>query len=638
MTNTHSRFEINSPTTSATTSERSSNMRFMAVVTALVLCTLFVMHPFHQPSYENIVSAAASSDTKGKANKNVPVEVVPYEESTEPATTTTTALTTTATTTTAVETAVLQKKDKTAPAEVSTYVQPTTTTTVETTVLQKKDKTAPAEVSTYVQPTTTTAVETTVLQKKDKTAPAEVSTYVQSTTTTTVETTVLQKKDKTAPAEVSTYVQPTTTTTVETTVLQKKDKTAPAEVSTYVQPTTTTVVETTVLQKKDKTAPAEVSTYVQTTTTTAVETTVQQKNKKDNPVTVPDYDQGSIQPGYDQGDQGSIQQNYDQGSVANVEATIELNGSDLKVTIPQEFDWDSFFADFNKSEVGFAVGTDRDFIYGFNNDTYLPTNCIGKPAFISRFLWNLENRTDINTGEKHSLDEIVELNEVAAQHLRHSTVMNTERGYHVGMTVELKQACYYSISFSDNTGYEIAAFYNNLWFGEDDKQFLSTYFGRVYGDKGRYGMQTASKMLQEAQYVVNFLKAGSPYALMLKDWMGDWAYYDAHIAYYAENFGDYAYVGRKIGWWDGQQTEMVILQDKNGNWFIVVAMTLQNGDEILIKIGEAIIKHQEFIEDNSEEDENPNPEANDPMDLFYGNGSVESDNAEISSNVEISQA
>ncbi len=564
--------------------------------------------------------------------------------------------------TTAAETTILQKKDKTSPASVPTYTEATTTIT---SVVPKDKKTTPESVPVYTEATTTV---TSIVQKNKKTAPESVPVYTEATT----EASIVQKDKKETPKQVPEYVsnydqgrtpdydQGRTPEYDQGSVVEEipgnseignyplriymtedtdwiqltmnnadakrlanfngKDQNSKAtageykvpegmklkvEANLYFTDTLYSVVSDEALQQTlFQHNGCDANTYASPLKVPAETAVFFNKNSAVSYNSVKDVVSKDIKavPVNEQ-----VQENG--------EAQVQKPAPPVVPAGPKEFCWDAYTENFNPADVGFAVGTDTEFIYSFNAATLFPTDCIGKPAFISRFLWNLENRVDVNTGEQHCLEEIVEVNEVAAQHLKNSTVMNSESGWQCGSKCELKQACFYSISYSDNTGYEIAAYYNKLWFGEDDKEFLTNYFGRKYSGKGRYGSQTAQRMLQEAQYTVNYLKSGSPYANMLKDWMSsDWSYYQAYISYYAESFSDYEYVGRKIGWWDGQQTEMIILCDEDGNWTIVVAMTLQNGDDILPRIGEAIVEYHKFELVQEQEDDDPNENKDVPMD------------------------
>lgn len=246
---------------------------------------------------------------------------------------------------------------------------------------------------------------------------------------------------------------------------------------------------------------------------------------------------------------------------------------------------------FSSEDVGFAIGTPNKTLYSFNAEKLFPTDCIGKLAFICHANELMAHQKDMKTGEMHSPYETVQITKEDFVARNNSTVLSASNGHYVGESVILSDAEYWSLSASCNVSYEIAAQRMKQWYDCDDKEWLSQTFGRVYYGTGRYGYQTAERMLKECQYIANYINSGDEYAWMVKEWINSqYAGLPCHIAYECMDLSDWNYVGYKIGWYDTQQTELVILEDKDGNVLCVVAMTMRNGDTILPKIGDAICK------------------------------------------------
>lgn len=253
--------------------------------------------------------------------------------------------------------------------------------------------------------------------------------------------------------------------------------------------------------------------------------------------------------------------------------------------------FDEIVKGFSSEDVGFAIGSTGKMLYSWNGQKLLPTDCIGKPAPEAHFLWLLAHEKDINTGEMHSPYEMVTITEEMFICRDNSTILSEANGHYVGEMISLADAMYYSISASDNVGYEVVAQLMQKWYGVNDRKWLTETFGRVYYGAGRYGYQTPERMLKEAEFVADFINSNEEYGWMLKSWMDmQYAGLPCHIAYECDRLDDWNYIGYKIGWYDSQQTEMVILEDENGNVLCVVAMTMRNGETILPKIGDAICK------------------------------------------------
>lgn len=241
--------------------------------------------------------------------------------------------------------------------------------------------------------------------------------------------------------------------------------------------------------------------------------------------------------------------------------------------------------------LGFAIGTLDEVIYSYNGDKLFPTNCTGKLRILARSLELESTKKDINTGEYHSPFETVTITDKDFLCKDNSTVMSAANGWKVGDSVLLSDADFWSISASDNVGYEIQVQRNLAWYGEDDREWLSKNYLRTYSGVGRYGNQTPKRLLKEAQDSAKYMFSDDQYAYMLRAWCSaDYASLPCYIAEAQQKTGQWAYVGYKIGWYESQQCEVVILQDQYGNVIVVVAQTLAGGDTILPKLGAAIRK------------------------------------------------